>query len=87
MLLHVVGALQLGQQPLGSASLAIEAGGAGALQHSSTAVARPSTGAGRPAAGAPRPASTRAASHRPAQQSISIYMYFNLGIRAKLKYM
>jgi len=67
VLLKVVCALQLGQQPLGSASLAIEAGG------SST--------------GAPRPASTRAASHRPAQQSISIYMYFNLGIRAKLKYM
>jgi len=51
VLLKVVCALQLGQQPLGSASLAIEAGGAGALQHSSTAVARPSTGAGRPAAG------------------------------------
>ena len=50
MLLKVVCALQLGQQPLGSASLAIEAGGAGALQHSSTGVARPTAGAGRPAA-------------------------------------
>jgi len=72
VLLKVVCALQLGQQPLGSASLAIEAGGAGALQHSSTGVARPCAASGVDPRGKP-PASAA--------------KYFNLGIRAKLKYM
>jgi len=43
-------------RPLGSASLAIEAGGAGAPRPPSTGAARPTAGAARPTGDAARPA-------------------------------